>query len=282
MTRRLLLLLAAMLLYVWPGIYDVTVPVLRAAVITDLVAYYSLGEASGNALDAHSGAKTATQNGTIATTTGKVGNARDFEKGVDDTDFNFFQRTDSAFSFPTSDFTLSVWVNPESLAGNTALGAGIAVYVTGDAQGDWWLGADPNGAVVFTHFGNAGADTNGRRFTANSLLANATWAHIVARHATGTFTVWVNGTSRSLTEASTGSGYTSFNFNIGRLQTSATYRFDGLIDELAIWSAAKSDADISWLYNAGAGRSYSDIVAEGSPPATTYRNWFLKHGRLRR
>jgi hypothetical protein len=42
--------------------------------------------------------------------------------------------------------------------------------------------------------------------------------------------------------------------------------FDGLVDEFGIWKTRTlSGAERTWLYNAGNGRSYADIVAEGGP-----------------
>jgi hypothetical protein len=231
------------------------------AVIDNLVAYYSLGEASGDALDAHA-SKTATENnGAIASTTGKVGNARDFEQGST----QFFQRTDSDF-LQTGDFTIQAWVKPEALAGNTGgYGAGILSHMSSETAGDWWLAVDSTGAVAFAHFATGGANAAGLHFTdASSLLADATWAHIVARRSSGTYTIWVDGVSRAFSNISTASGWGTLGFSIGRQYTSGGYLWDGLIDEAAVWSAAKSDADIAWLYNSGAGRSYADIVAEGS------------------
>jgi hypothetical protein len=230
------------------------------AVITDMVEYYSLDEASGNALGAHA-SKTATDTNTVTAGTGKVSGARDFEQSSS----QYFTRSDSAFTF-TGDFTVSVWVKPESLLSNAGgYGAGIASQMTSDSAGDWWVSADVDGAVVFAHWGNSGADTNGRRTTGASKLSNGNWAHVVCRNSGGTFTVWVNGVSESLTEDSTASGWGTQGFSIGRQYTGGTYHFDGLIDELGIWGAAKSNDDIAWLYNSGSGRSYADIVAEGEP-----------------
>lgn len=43
--------------------------------------------------------------------------------------------------------------------------------------------------------------------------------------------------------------------------------FSGAIDEAGIWSRALSSAEISELYNAGAGRSYSYIQSTGGSNA---------------
>jgi hypothetical protein len=40
--------------------------------------------------------------------------------------------------------------------------------------------------------------------------------------------------------------------------------FDGLLDEVGIWKKVLSAPERTWLYNAGAGRSYTDIVNEAN------------------
>jgi hypothetical protein len=48
---------------------------------------------------------------------------------------------------------------------------------------------------------------------------------------------------------------------------SPTNPFSGLIDEVGFWKRVLTDAERTWLYNAGAGRSYADIYVESQPGA---------------
>lgn len=258
-------------------------PQTLSARISNLVAYYSLGEASGDALDDHA-SKTATDRNTVTADAGGIkAGARDFEQ----TNTEYFDRTDSAFSF-TSDFSVSAWVKPESLAGNAGgYGAGIASYMSGDAAGDWWISADTSGEVVFAYFTTSGANATGLRYTGTGKLAITRWDHIVVRKSSSTFTIWVNGVSESFTSISTASGWSNLGFSIGRQYTSGTYHFDGLIDELSVFNAAISDADITYLYNSGAGRNYTEtsggavvpcrgmLLGAGCNEVSSLRRWFL-------
>src|SRR5262245_41342588 len=80
------------------------------AVITSLVAYYSLDESSGDAIDAH-GTNTCTDNNTVGAATGKVAGCRDFERG----NAEWFNHASNA-SLVTGDidFTIAAWVQLES------------------------------------------------------------------------------------------------------------------------------------------------------------------------
>jgi len=81
------------------------------ALIDDLVAFWELEEVSGTRVDAH-GANDLTDNNTVASTTGKVGNCADFEASNSE---SLSIADNAALSMGVNQsFTVNCWVNMES------------------------------------------------------------------------------------------------------------------------------------------------------------------------
>ena len=77
------------------------------SLLTDLVSYWKLDEASGDALDSH-GTNNLTVNGSIGTAAGKIGSARDLESSGSD---QYFSLADNAsLSTGDIDFSVAGWV----------------------------------------------------------------------------------------------------------------------------------------------------------------------------
>ncbi len=87
------------------------------ALTTNLISYWELKEASGNATDSHGGYTLTETSGTIDAGAGPgSGNkgSRDFEAA----DTEYFVRGDNPdLSVGDIDFTICAWVNPEAIAG---------------------------------------------------------------------------------------------------------------------------------------------------------------------
>jgi hypothetical protein len=215
---------------------------------TGLVAYYRAEEASGTRVDAKAGLNVTESGGTIGQAAGRVGNAAQFVAA----NLRFLVRAGAAHSLP-DDFTISVWVWPDSLVNGSIFGRGIARCYTAasgnGAAGDWIIAVDASGRLVFYHVRSAGPDLTGlRRSSAVSLVPLGAWTHLVWRRLSSVYTMWVNGVSVAmLGGASTDTGWGNVGFEIGREFTGAVFSWDGRIDELGIWSVGKSDGHIAAL-----------------------------------
>jgi len=81
------------------------------------------------------------------------------------------------------------------------------------------------------------------------------WAHLVMTYDGSTIKLYVNGTLEGTQSASGnigGSNSKNQRFAVGSLEINdSRYRFDGSIDEVAIWDVALSVSDINTLYNGG-------------------------------
>jgi len=228
----------------------------RVDLLTSLISYWALDEASGQRNDAHAG-NNLTDNNTVASAAGKISNAGDFELSVG---VESLSRSDNAdLSTGDIDFSLSVWVNAESFDGaNPHLIAKInddasvleyqLFYHNATTRYRWIVfGAGPVavGDVSANNFGAPGTGT---------------WHHVVAWHDAANNLVGISvndGTAD--TAATTGApADTSANFTLGMISPGfgASGQWDGLIDEVGFWKKVLTSQERTDLYNSGNGLAY--------------------------
>lgn len=223
------------------------------ALSDNLIAYYKLDEASGNALDAH-GSANFTDNNTVGSTTGKINTSRSFN-GTDE----YFSSASNPLA-GASAFSIQAWVflnetapafdNDAIISGRDGSGNGFSFEIDGSASGLWRF----TKTISFSS-GNA---------VSNSTAADSQWLHLVGTVSSGgTVKLYVNGTAQTTTGTKAGSLGAS-TVNIGtRYDATSTAFFKGLIDELSLWSRELTSAEVTELYNAGSGRDYSYITGGG-------------------
>src|SRR3990167_4251430 len=147
------------------------------ALTDDLIAYFKLDEASGNAEDIHS-TNDLTDTNTVTNTTGKISGARQFTSA--NTEY-FTLADNAAMSVSNADFTFAGWVYLDSvgvvhgLLSKWAAGTDREYYlrINADNTVDWIIGtgAATSNSVNATNFG---------------ALSVNTWYYIIADHdATG-------------------------------------------------------------------------------------------------
>lgn len=231
-------------------------PAVPSPLLTNLIAYYALDEASGNAVDSF-GSNTLTEtSGTIASAAGKVNLARDFEAG----DTEYFEIADNAaLSTGDIDWTWAGWVNAETLASNPVI-ANKGWQNTPDANSEWILFYNTSTSRFnFTKMVAAQVTVAATTFGAAS---TATWYFVVIAHdaVNNLMRISVNDGTVDTTSSSTGMNDGNRAFQIGASSANGLW-WDGLLDESGFWKRVLTSAEITWLYNSGAGRSYADILA---------------------
>lgn len=139
--------------------------------------------------------------------------------------------------------SLVFWINTTQTGNNTGWQApGITgVEESGGADDIFWGWLDANG--------NIGISV-GNTYTTKSTVPinNGAWRHVVLTrdHVAGTYKIYIDGTlniSGSIATGVIGNGYSS----IGRVQNTggAAQYFDGLLDEVRIYDAVLSDAEVA-------------------------------------
>jgi RHS repeat-associated protein len=228
------------------------------------VAWWSLNETSGTRNDSHGG-NHLTDNNTVTSTTGMQASAAQFTSSSSE----WLSRSDNtALSTGDIDFTICGWMKLNSKTTYRGL---VSKFETSTNNKEYYLGyasdldrfqfvvsnnGTATGSVVANNFGSP---------------ATATWYFVCAWHdaAANTINIQVNNGAANSTSWSSGVYNGTAPFNLGRIGGGTTSYHDGATDEVVFYKRTLTAAERSWLYNAGSGRTYTDL---SSPPpgSTTY------------
>lgn len=226
------------------------------ALTTSIQGYWKTDESSGSAADSTPNANTLTNVGVVYAS-GKINNGGDFEAS-DLTDVLTILDASQTGLDITSDIAVSAWLKPESDPVNN--GNEFTVVAKFDATGTqrsyiFKYGQQSGNLLIGMNVSSDGSSSP--QGTINVDLGTGTFKHVVWswKASTSTLTGYVNGSS--IGTATTGTVTSIFNgtspFNIGNSPAGA---FDGLIDEVGIWSRELTAGEVTTLYNAGAGIQY--------------------------
>lgn len=213
----------------------------------NLISYWQLDASSGNASDSV-GTNTFT-NDNATYTSGKINNGADLEK---DTSANFVSTVTPATG--SGDKTVSCWIKPESfnVPGNIC-----ASFGGSSSNASTLIGLQQSGYPSAWLSGGLGE----ARSTVK--IATSTWSHLVAVYKTSGILLYVNGVlvktgaSNSMNVSGTNANYFG-----NYADYDANWGFDGVIDEVGVWSRALTADEILTLYNEGVGFSYDQIYYE--------------------
>jgi Concanavalin A-like lectin/glucanases superfamily len=210
------------------------------ALTTNLVGYWKLDESSGNATDSSGNSHTLTNNNTVTYAAGKINNGAVFNG--------------------TTNFL--------SLANGSSLVQGGAMTIAGWAKfttvgSTWGFRNDSNCDFYLNPFSSTQAEVRYRNsagtaftFTSTSTY-DTTFRHYAITWDGTTAILYVNGASNNSVAGGGNTFFTSTTttFTIGKNEGSGGF-MNGSTDEVGLWSRALSSAEISSLYNSGAGLSY--------------------------
>lgn len=220
--------------------------------ITNLIAWWTLNETSGNRADSHTGEHTAADNNTVTYDTGKISNAAKFTR----TNSEYLLVTDHDDFDVTGAFSIGCWVKSSAAAANSD----TAIFTKGD------------GAAYGIHFaGTAGANDHkiyfvinaGIRATGTTVFNDNTWHFIIVVYNLTTAKIYVDNSEDGTGNYSSAVTATADNLTVGKR---AAQYYDGLCDELFMYSKALDADERTWLYNSGDGRTYTDV----NPPPSTF------------
>lgn len=241
---------------------------------TNLISWWTLDEASGTREDAH-GSNDLADNNTVAGAAGKINNGADFE--LSNSEYLSIADASQSGLDISGSFSFSMWLKLEQLpsTAGTQFGLFSKYLATGDLRAyeayilpsaDGASAADGVEIVVSADGTTANIDAKGM---AAALFAGGdvgNWVHIVLTYnlSTRTFRAYKNGIEQlTSTRASSGTIGSIFNnarpFELGRNNESAGTYFDGMMDEVAVYSRVLDYGDVLDLYNAGAGISYLGV-----------------------
>lgn len=219
------------------------------ALVDNLISWYNMEEASGNILDGV-GSNDFVNDGADYGETGIIGDCLGFVTANTDklNDNNHPAMADSAGS-------VSVWIKPTTFgsANNEILAEGSTT--TGGLYCRWLLAS--SGTIYFTA-ANAGEYQSDN----TNEITNNEWNHMVVTQTGSALKMYVNGTEIDISyiKGAAGVWYGTVagdTFAVGVLDRGTPDAwFNGLIDELGIWDRAITSAEVTELWNGGAGISY--------------------------
>lgn len=224
------------------------------ALTDSLISYWSLDEASGNALDAH-GSNDLTDNNTVGSATGKINGARDFESSNSE----YFARADNSdLSTGDIDFTFACWVQLESKPGSRMTIAAKMADGTPANNSEWgvfWSNTADRFQTIVSDGSSGFVALSANNFGAPSTAA---WYFVVAWHdsSANTLNIQVNNGTVDSVSYSSGLINSTAAFHLGRITAADGQYWDGLIDEAGFWKRVLTSDERTSLYNSGNGLAY--------------------------
>lgn len=219
------------------------------ALTTNLVSYWKLNESSGNAADSV-GTNTLTNNNSTPYAAAKINSGADLERGST----QFFSITDAAQSgldFTTA-FTIALWVKFESVT--TLVREPFMARWDANSGNRWLFTKDDSNIILFAIGDDATATFSSVAWTPSA----ATWYFVVVTYSAGTIKFYIDGVQQGAdkTTSFTSLPNSSYDLNVGKYPDGAPDYFDGIMDEIGMWSRALLNSEIAFLYNGGAGLTY--------------------------
>ena len=250
--------------------------------LTGLVAYYKFDETVGSiADDAHSGGYNGDITGATINQTGKIDKAYDFDgiAGNDDVDLTNNAIWNTTFAGADKKFSISLWLKSDS--NGFMFICKYADVTSGENQKQFYMSIDAvtNKLKMVYLFNLTG--TEYRYIRGSTALAEdgLTWYHIVITYDGSIDTnngldrvqMYVNasaetetleGNPGNLGNILSGTARLAIGANLSSDGTTSGYNFDGIIDEVGIWSKVLTQIEVTSLYNSGNGLAYSSFTSD--------------------
>jgi hypothetical protein len=244
------------------------------SLLTSLVAYWKMDEASGDALDAYS-TNNLTDTGTVPSTIGKIGTARKPTTG------KYFTTADSAaLSTGDIDFTIQVWVGFDTLPG--AANQFVMSRWDGATKYEYALYYDFTAnrmKFIVSSDGTAGPLTT---VTANTfgVVTQGIYYCVHAWHDSinNVLGIAINDTADT-SAYSAGLVDTPARTTIGRNDDGSGNPMTAAIDEVGFWKRMLTPTERTNLYNGGSGLAFSSFGGGGGGAGLPFFMQFdARHG----
>lgn len=223
--------------------------------LTDLIEYWDLSEASGNRVGGYAGL--------VLSDTGGVTQAAGVGGGQYAAEFDgatqYLSRAyDGTLQLPASgDFTIALWMYCASVSGTRYFGGN-------DTAGVGMGFRTFNAYISSTLSGSGGGSSSAEQ----APLAATTWKFVVLQYTQSarTFRASINGGAFDGYGTITGGpGQASNDWTLGATPAIAGW-WGGRMQSLGYWHRLLTSDERTWLYNSGsAARLYTDVAAWGGP-----------------
>ena len=227
------------------------------ALIDGILAYWNLnddGSGGVSLVDSTGNGNTLTNNGGVTLGTGIIGGDAVFN-GSD-------YLTLSGSPVTTGNFSLSLWFNSTQLGDGGYRGMVCGSFDGATSTGGWRIWTDGGGGTLFFDR----VDDSGYSYASSSnSYDDGAWHNAILTYDGSVALVYVDG-AVVISIPTIFSTYGNYNFELG-------FSFDefaiGQQDETGLWNRALSQAEVTSLYNGGAGLTYPFAQ---TPTSTLYYN----------
>ena len=189
-----------------------------------------------------------------APASGIVGNALEFD-GLDD---EVTVPNDGSWDWASDgSFTVEFWMMKDTGCGGTVTDFNEVIVGRDDSGTNlhWWVGvvcgSSPQGRAAFQLRDTSGA---GDAIYSSTILTNGAWHHVAAVRdgEAGMNRIYVDGAKEDSLSISYANGFGgATGLEIGFMTLSAHYRYEGIVDEVATYDRALTDAEIAAHYTNG-------------------------------
>lgn len=233
------------------------------SLLTDLISYWKLDEASGVRADSH-GSNDLADNNTVLAAAGIINDGADLE--VSNSEYlSIADASQSGLLDGLSEVSFSLWVKPESLsADHFIISKGDVNAGTRDVCMCFFIGNTGYFELRASDDGTLNAGHNISRQTAAGVFTTGVLYHIALTFdvVNETVNLYVNGSlvGWSFSSGSMGAALRDSTdmFVIGMRENNGAPQssFDGIIDEVGVWNRILTTDEVTELYNSGAGLAY--------------------------
>lgn len=230
-----------------------------SSLLTGLLAWYNLDEASGNRLDSSTAGRTLSETGSVSNVAGVIGSAAYRDDGVVG---NYLTRAYDAGLFCATQLSVSCFVRTTAADNVTRGVVGRHRPLADNNANTWILTRSSQTTEDRWQFRINGTGTGTTAAGSGSTIG--VFSHVVfvwdgtqPTDATR-LRCWINGTERTLTLVSTPTSMVDDTSSILLVHTRNTNlgAFRNAIDLLGMWSKPLTTTEIGMLYNGGAGLAY--------------------------
>lgn len=236
------------------------------SLLDNLISYWKCDENAGaTSLVDSVGGNNLSKNGSATFGVGKINNGTDLESGTSDF-WSIANALQSGLGI-TGAFSISAWIKLETVGSSTIVGK------FSDATGESYLFYVTSDGKLRLLVSVSGTDSDERFKTSSGSLSTGVWVHVVATFdPSASMKLYINGTEDTGTQS--GSVPASFASNtqpvtVGANSGGTPRYFDGMIDEVGIWSRALSSGEVLELYNSGNGLQYPFVPPVVAPSVDT-------------
>lgn len=229
------------------------------SLLTNLLAYWKLDESSGNASDSSGNGITLTNNGTTEYAAGKINNGADF--GNPNTSKYF--TTTNTLGIDGGAISYSFWMKPAAAPPSNDDYRLFEQQNTSSSKTAYRLIIKDQSGTKKITFNRLRMNVANDDVEVNQTFTNGVWYHICYTYDGTTMRGYVNGLEVGNNTGS-GNGNLATGYNagthIGADNGGSGQAFDGMIDEIGVWSRALTPTEVSQLYRGGSGISYPFLI----------------------